>query len=568
MNRRLLGLATLLVAASLSMSACSLFGSRTKPAIVITSAAVNGQLNPGDQVQVQSTATDPSGITRIELIVDGVVVRTDTAPTPQTTFTVSQVWQAAAGVHTIAVRAYDVSEVPSDAATMQVAVAGTPAPAAAPSLTAEPAQDATPIQAPSITPTLPPAVTPTAVANSRCTDDAAFVGDITVPDGTGLAPHEPFVKGWRIANIGTCAWGNGYQLTLVAGQVMNEASTTIPVPNTVPGATADLLVAMTAPSTAGTYMNLWRLRNPSGAFFGATLNVTIRVATGAAALPTATTASQCSGAPNIASFSASPSVIIAGQSSTLTWGFVSNAQSAEIDNDIGGVATPGSTTVSPTTTTTYTLTARCGADVRTAQITVTVNPAPAVTATITPSTSAPPTRTPISASPTPAVGAPGAVTRCFIPGDSGEIIRSGDTFTLGAIPQVGYDRENNPHRALFTFDIHDLAGKTIQSANLTLSANATQGNPFSLGPLSIQQVTFTPPVAGIDYSVSGVAILTINSGPVGIYDVRSALQNTVATRATLFQLRFQFATETNGNRAADLLTWNHANDMCLTITYR
>lgn len=67
----------------------------------------------------------------------------------------------------------------------------------------------------------------------------------------------------------------------------------------------------------------------------------------------------CSGAPVIASFSASPSTINAGGSATLNWGAVTNADSVEIDNGIGGVPAPGSRVVSPSVTTIYVLTARC-----------------------------------------------------------------------------------------------------------------------------------------------------------------------------------------------------------------
>lgn len=57
---------------------------------------------------------------------------------------------------------------------------------------------------------------------------------------------------------------------------------------------------------------------------------------------------------------------------TLSWGAVTNAQSAEIDQGIGGIATPGTHTFTATSTKTYTLTARCGANTATRQVTVTV----------------------------------------------------------------------------------------------------------------------------------------------------------------------------------------------------
>jgi hypothetical protein len=37
-------------------------------------------------------------------------------------------------------------------------------------------------------------------------DKADYVADITIPDGTNLAPGETFVKTWRIVNSGTSTW--------------------------------------------------------------------------------------------------------------------------------------------------------------------------------------------------------------------------------------------------------------------------------------------------------------------------------------------------------------------------
>lgn len=55
-------------------------------------------------------------------------------------------------------------------------------------------------------------------------------------------------------------------------------------------------------------------------------------------------------------FNASPTTITRGQSAELSWG-TTNVTSASINNGIGDVAVDGSRTVSPTDTTTYTLTA-------------------------------------------------------------------------------------------------------------------------------------------------------------------------------------------------------------------
>jgi len=92
----------------------------------------------------------------------------------------------------------------------------------------------------------------------------------------------------------------------------------------------------------------------------------------------------CSGTPPavpiINSFSAVPSTITAGESSTLSWS-VTDASSVTIDNAIGSVALSGTTTVNPTTTITYTLTATNSAGSVTATTTVTVTVSEALTMT-------------------------------------------------------------------------------------------------------------------------------------------------------------------------------------------
>jgi hypothetical protein len=83
----------------------------------------------------------------------------------------------------------------------------------------------------------------------------------------------------------------------------------------------------------------------------------------------------CNGtAPIINSFSANPSTITVGESSTLSWS-VTDATSVTIDNGIGSVALTGTTAVNPTTSTTYTLTATNTAGSVTASVTVTVGAA-------------------------------------------------------------------------------------------------------------------------------------------------------------------------------------------------
>lgn len=79
----------------------------------------------------------------------------------------------------------------------------------------------------------------------------------------------------------------------------------------------------------------------------------------------------------INSFTAEPSTIEKGQSSSLSWS-ISNATDMSIDNGIGAVQSRGQRQVFPTSSTTYTLTANGpgGSDTRTVTVSVNTPPAP------------------------------------------------------------------------------------------------------------------------------------------------------------------------------------------------
>jgi len=88
----------------------------------------------------------------------------------------------------------------------------------------------------------------------------------------------------------------------------------------------------------------------------------------------------------IASFTATPSTIASGQSSTLAWTTKPTISAVSIDNGVGSFGANGSTSVHPTTTTTYTLTATGTANGNLVQKSVLLNvtlPAPTIS-TITP----------------------------------------------------------------------------------------------------------------------------------------------------------------------------------------
>ena len=157
------------------VTACSIFAGN--PTVVITAPPSSSQFREGEDIAVQSTSTDPSGITRVELTVDATIVRTDPAPIPQTSFTISQTWTAAPGTHTIIVRAYNKANVASDPAAISISVLpATSAP--------------TPVAAETTT-SLTPTVTPTTTLVG-CANEARFVADVTVPDGTAFTSSQIF----------------------------------------------------------------------------------------------------------------------------------------------------------------------------------------------------------------------------------------------------------------------------------------------------------------------------------------------------------------------------------------
>ncbi len=336
----------------------------TKPTIAIQSPGHGSQFRHGDNVAVQSIATDPTGISRVELAVDGAIVRSDSpVGGRQATFPVVQNWTATHGTHTLAVRAYNSAGIVSDPMAISVSVSPSAAPTGIPTAPTAPVV-ASPAATSTISTTTAPLSPTVQVPTVACTNTVSFVADVTVPPGTLLASNQAFNKIWRVRNDGTCAWDSNYQFIFVGGDAMAPINL-IAVPNTAPGATADLLVAMTAPAAPGVHTANWQLYK-AGQLFGAPLSVSINVISNALA-------PGCAGAPTIDLFTASPGTIRPGQSTTLMWGKVDNATSATIDQGIGGVGTPGTWTVNPATTTMYTLSATgCGGTV-TKQVTVTVS---------------------------------------------------------------------------------------------------------------------------------------------------------------------------------------------------
>jgi len=105
---------------------------------------------------------------------------------------------------------------------------------------------------------------------------ARFVCDVSVLDGTVIAPGQNFVKIWRIRNEGTAAWPQGARLTFVGGDKLSPFAS-VPAPQVEAGAEVDIAVDMCAPSKPGRYIGYWRLNTTDGTRFGQRVWVDITV---------------------------------------------------------------------------------------------------------------------------------------------------------------------------------------------------------------------------------------------------------------------------------------------------
>jgi hypothetical protein len=111
-------------------------------------------------------------------------------------------------------------------------------------------------------PTTAPATIQPAISATPVCDQAQFIKDVTIPDGTNFLPGASFTKTWRLKNVGTCTW-SGYSLVFDSGELMGGTSP-IAIGTVSSGQEIDLSVTLTAPSTNGSYRSYWRIRNPSG----------------------------------------------------------------------------------------------------------------------------------------------------------------------------------------------------------------------------------------------------------------------------------------------------------------
>ncbi|KDR85758.1 hypothetical protein GALMADRAFT_234824 [Galerina marginata CBS 339.88] len=109
---------------------------------------------------------------------------------------------------------------------------------------------------------------------------AAFVEDVTVPDGQEFPPGAEFMKCWRLFNDSDRDWPESTELVFVAGESLSaeKASTlTVALGKVSAGAEIDVWTGeLKAPDAPGRYVGYWRLRS-DGEVFGSSLWIEINV---------------------------------------------------------------------------------------------------------------------------------------------------------------------------------------------------------------------------------------------------------------------------------------------------
>ena len=172
-----------------------------------------------------------------------------------------------------------------------------------------------------VQPTPAPTATP---APEVCTDGASYVADLNYDDKNMTAPPvmqpgQPFTKGWRLRNSGTCIWDQTYTLAYSSGNspLAQMGGAPVRVNGTVaPGATYDFKVPLTAPMQPGTYQAFWTMEDWQGKAFGDRVWVGIRVP----GPPTPTPAPQPTTPPQTGiSFWADAYYLASGQCTTIHW---------------------------------------------------------------------------------------------------------------------------------------------------------------------------------------------------------------------------------------------------------
>ena len=128
----------------------------------------------------------------------------------------------------------------------------------APSPTNPPPPTDTPVEAGSPTAT---DVAPAPPSDGALANQARFIEDVTIPDGTLVVAGNTFTKTWRLQNIGSEAWTTDYFFVFINGDRMDGQALTL-TQEVASGGIIDISIPMIAPLEAGTYTGYWMVQTP------------------------------------------------------------------------------------------------------------------------------------------------------------------------------------------------------------------------------------------------------------------------------------------------------------------
>jgi len=120
-----------------------------------------------------------------------------------------------------------------------------------------------------------------------CFNDAAFLEDLTLPDGSEVDPAETLDKRWAVLNSGSCDWGPEYRLLRIGEDQLAGVDEQALHPARA-GAHAVWQVFLMAPPDPGRYESRWQAMSPEGVLFGDPVFVVVVVGEAGVVRPTLT----------------------------------------------------------------------------------------------------------------------------------------------------------------------------------------------------------------------------------------------------------------------------------------
>jgi hypothetical protein len=252
----------------------------------------------------------------------------------------------------------------------------------------------------------------------------------------------------------------------------------------------------------------------------------------------------------VTTFAVNPAIVTAGRNTVLGW-VVTGAQSVSIDNGIGPVPLNGTTSIVPSATTTYILTAVNQAGSSTAAVTVAV----------------------VGSLPLQPSGERTAILN-ILPNESGSLVKSGANYARSDAVCAGDNPANQASRAFLSFDLTTLPPTAVVSeAVLDLTGYTVIGSPTyssanwgNMGALEIYQYQYgsSGSLGRVAYEattpmVGSVKLADLQAGAPLLVDVtlndrgENMLQKLISGAQGRCQFRLGFFTSTNWDSKADMI---------------